>query len=144
MSLLNSSSSVFRPVFVGLSTYMELFSSSTAVGAIVRSLIWALLAVLVVNSLGIVISALIFLLENDRNKTIALSIFVYPLAISSAASSLIWSWIFNVKDGINYLLVRIGLPSFPWLDSASTAFPSLFIISIWMFTGLGVLFYLAT
>ncbi len=143
-SFLNSSATVLQAKFVGLSTYKELFSNSLAVASLKRSIIWAFVLIAGANIMGILFASLIYFLRNQRTRTVYTSIFVYPLAVSMAASGVIWTWLFNIHDGVDYIFVRIGLPRFPWLDSPATAFPSLILVSIWVFSGLASLFYLAS
>ena len=143
-SFLNSSATVLQAKFVGLSTYKELFSNSLAVASLKRSIIWAFVLIAGANVMGIFFASLIYFLRNQRTRTVYTSIFVYPLAVSMAASGVIWTWLFNIHDGVDYIFVRIGLPRFPWLDSPATAFPSLILVSIWVFSGLASLFYLAS
>jgi len=143
-SFLDSSATVLVAKFVGLGTYKELFSNSLAVSSMKRSIIWAFVLIIGANLMGIFFASLIYFLRNQKTRAVYTSIFVYPLAVSMAASGVIWTWLFNINDGVDYLFVRVGLPKFPWLDSPSTAFPSLILVSIWVFSGLASLFYLAS
>ncbi len=143
-SFLDSSATVLVAKFVGFATYKELFSNALVVSSLKRSIIWAFVLIAGGNVMGIFFASLIYFLRNQKTRAVYTSIFVYPLAVSMAASGVIWTWLFNINDGVDYLFVRIGLPRFPWLDSPATAFPSLILVSIWVFSGLASLFYLAS
>ena len=143
-SFLDSSATVLVAKFVGFATYKELFSNALVVSSLKRSIIWAFVLIAGGNVMGIFFASLIYFLRNQKTRAVYTSIFVYPLAVSMAASGVIWTWLFNINDGVDYLFVRIGLPRFPWLDSPATAFPSLTLVSIWVFSGLASLFYLAS
>ena len=142
-SFLNSSLIHFHPIFVGLSTYGIVFSDPSFVASLERSLIWSAALVAGGNAIGIFIGSFIFFLRNNRVKTVFTSIFISPLAISSAAAAVIWTWLFNIHTGINSILGPLHLPTPLWLDSPNSAFPSLILVSLWMYSGIAALFYLA-
>ncbi|WP_162509234.1 sugar ABC transporter permease [Thermogymnomonas acidicola] len=97
------------------------------------------------NLLGILLGAFIFFVGNGRARTFFTSVFVYPpLAISSAAVAVIWTWLFNIHTGINVILAALHLPTGTWLDSRATMLPSLILVSLWEYSGLSALFYLAS
>ncbi len=72
------------------------------------------------------------------------SIFLYPLAISMATNGLIWTWLFNLHLGVDYILRLMHLPAIPWLTTPTTTIGALFLVEVWAYTGLAVLFYLAS
>lgn len=143
-SLLNYSLNHSHPIFVGLKTYQLVFADPSFTSSLIRSLVWSGALVAGGNIIGILIGSFIFFLKRDRVKTVFTSIFIYPLAISSAAAAVIWTWLFNIHSGINTILGPLHLPTPLWLDSASTAFPSLILVSLWMYSGIAALFYLAS
>ncbi|MEM4778945.1 MAG: sugar ABC transporter permease, partial [Thermoplasmatales archaeon] len=67
-----------------------------------------------------------------------------PLTISMSANGLIFLWLFNPNIGINFLLSILHLPTSTWFASTKTVLPSLIIIVIWAYSGIAVLFYLAS
>ena len=132
-----------HPVFVGFETYAKLFKSFGFSNSLIHSLELSAALVLIGNVLGILIASLLYFLSSNTARSVFLSIVIYPLAISMAVNGLIWLWLFNIHIGIDWLFTKIGLPAFPWLDSPSTTFPSLIVVTVWSYTGLAVLFYLA-
>ncbi len=133
----------FHPVYVGFQTYKTVFADPIFVSSLSRTLLWSLALVAGGNAIGVVIAAFIFFIDNGRIRTVFTSIFIYPLAISSAAAAVIWTWLFNINTGINTVLGALHLPTPLWLDSPATAFPSLILVSLWMYSGIGSIFYLA-
>jgi glucose/arabinose transport system permease protein len=129
--------------FVGLQTYFSVVRTFQFSNSILHSLELSASLVAIGNILGILFAGLLYFLSSNKARSVFLSIIIYPLAISMAVNALIWLWLFNINIGIDWLLVRIGLPQFPWLSSASTMFPSLILVSIWAYTGIAALFYLA-
>lgn len=132
-----------HPIFVGLKTYQLVFSDPSFTSSLERSLIWSAALVGGGNAIGVFIGSFIFFLKRDRVKTVFTSIFIYPLAISSAAAAVIWTWLFNIHSGINTILGPLHLPTPLWLDSSHSAFASLILVSLWMYSGISALFYLA-
>ncbi|MDP7975389.1 MAG: sugar ABC transporter permease [TACK group archaeon] len=142
-SLFNWSQLSPVPKFAGLGVYAELLGSQLFQTALERTLMWALGLVLVGNAMGLALAALLYFVRNSRLRTVYLSIFVYPLAVPMAAVGLISVWLFNVKMGVNVWLAALHLPTPLWLASPQTAFPTLFLVTVWVFSGLSALFYLA-
>ncbi len=143
MSFMNWSLFNPKPVLVGLKTFITVASSFEFKNSLIHSLELSVILVLVGNALGILLAGLLYFLTSNKARSVFLSIIIYPLAISMAVNALIWLWLFNINIGIDWLFVRIGLPQFPWLSSTSTMFPSLIVVSVWAYTGIAALFYLA-
>ncbi|CCC80866.1 glucose ABC transporter permease GlcT [Thermoproteus tenax] len=137
--------SLFNPKmsFVGLETYFSVVKTFQFSNSMLHSLELSASLVTIGNILGILFAGLLYFLSSNKARSVFLSIILYPLAISMAVNALIWLWLFNINIGIDWLLVRIGLPQLPWLSSTSTMFPSLILVTIWAYTGIATLFYLA-
>lgn len=127
------------PVWIGLGNYRELVNDSifwTTLGNTFRYAALALPAGMLV-SLGLAL----MLNADIRGQTLYRAIIFLPSLIPAVASAMLWLWLFNGRLGLlNFLLVRIGLPSVDWLGSL--AMPSLALMSVW---GVGntVVIYLA-
>ncbi|MEM4086636.1 MAG: sugar ABC transporter permease [Saccharolobus sp.] len=146
-----------KPFFVGLETYISVIKTFQFTNSLMHSLELSAILVVVGNLLGIFLAGLLYFLSSNKARSVFLSIIIYPLAISMAVNALIWLWLFNINIGVDWLLVKIGLPRFPWIwllvkiglprfpwiSSTSTMFPSLILVSIWAYTGIAALFYLA-
>ncbi len=130
--------------FAGLSSYVQVVGNPYFVNSLIHSTILAVVLVAVGNSLGILLAGLLYFISSSKLRTVYLSIIIYPLAISMAINSVIWLWLYNYRLGVNWILTKVGLPAVPWLFSRSLAFPSVIIITIWAYTGLATLFYLAS
>jgi glucose/arabinose transport system permease protein len=130
--------------FAGLTSYVQVVHQSYFINSLIHSSVLAVVLVAVGNGLGILLAGLLFFINSSRLRTVYLSIIIYPLAISMAINSVVWLWLYNYRLGVNWILTRVGLPAVPWLFSRSLAFPSIIIITIWAYTGLATLFYLAS
>lgn len=129
------------PVFVGLHNYIDLFSDQRFLHAVVKTLWFSFLAVLVQIPLG-VLCALIFSRE-FRGRGIIRTIFILPLASTPVAISLVWILMMNPNLGVlNYLLSLIHLQPDLWLASQKTVIRSLIMVDTWMWTPLVMLIVL--
>jgi multiple sugar transport system permease protein len=71
------------------------------------------------------------------------ALIVLPLLMPPVIASMMWR-VMMIPDGVlNYLLNSIGLPSFDWLGSTSTALFSVVLIDTWIYTPFVILILLA-
>jgi len=123
---------------VGLETFASLFSDPDFVSALARTLLWVVVLVAAGNLIAILVASAIYNIESLRARNAATAFFIYPLAVSLAASGIIWRWLFDPHRGIDAALGAKIL----WLQG-DNAFWSTALVSVWAYAGLGVLFYLA-
>lgn len=72
------------------------------------------------------------------------TLYFLPHVTLTAASALVWNWIYHPDLGLlNYLLGRIGIVGPPWLHSTTWAMPSVIIMSNWMGIAPAILIILA-
>jgi len=127
-----------RPQLVGLETFASLFSDPDFVSALARTLLWVVVLVAAGNLIAILVASAVYNIESLRARNAATAFFIYPLAVSLAASGIIWRWLFDPDRGIDAALGAKIL----WLQG-DNAFWSAALVSVWVYAGLGVLFYLA-
>ncbi len=137
--------SILHPVpnFVLFETYVSVITSSTFILSLLHSLEISGFMVITGNIIGLLLAGLLFSIKSNRYRTVVMSIFIYPLTISMAANGLIFLWLFNPNIGINWMLGLLHLPQPPWLTSHYTLY-TLMIIMAWAYSGLSMLFYLAS
>ncbi len=137
--------SILHPVpnFVLFETYVSVITSSTFILSLLHSLEISGFMVITGNIIGLLLAGLLFSIKSNRYRTALMSIFIYPLTISMAANGLIFLWLFNPNIGINWMLGLLHLPQPPWLTSHYTLY-TLMIIMAWAYSGLSMLFYLAS
>lgn len=143
-SFLDASPLYVHTTFVGFSTYATILARTDFRNSLIRTLAWSAALVAAANLLGILLAALIYFLKNPRLKTLYTSLFIYPLAVSTAASAIIWTWIFDTREGIDSVFRALGLPTFRFLSNPATETPSLILVSVWIFSGLAAIFYYAS
>ncbi len=128
--------------FIGLQNYFEVLSDPDFRNAVLRTAIYVVSAVGIELILGLLIASL--LSQNIKGQALFRSLLVLPLAATPVAVALIWRLMFNPTGGLaNHLLESIGLPTPPWIGSASWALPSLVLVDIWQWTPFVILILLA-
>lgn len=143
LSTLNWSLLHSRPTFVGFGTYTSMFKGLFFRVALYHSAIFSIGLVAIGDLAGLLLAGLLYFLPNTQ-RSIYLSVFLYPLAISMATNGLIWDWLFNPELGFGWLLSSLGLPRINPLANATSTVLSMFLVEFWAYTGLAVLFYLAS
>lgn len=138
--------SLFNPVpkFVGLASYFYLFTQNYFYASISHTILFTVGLVAVGNILGLLLAALLYFLPNNTQRAVYLSIFIYPMAIPPTATALVWLWLYNPQIGIDWLLLKLHLPSIPWFATPLNTQLALVLVEVWEYTGLAVLFYLAS
>ncbi len=137
--------SILHPVpnFVFSETYLSVVTSYGFINSLSHSLEISGFMVISGNIIGLFLAALLFSIKSNRYRIGAMSLFIYPLTISMAANGLIFLWLFNPNIGINWILGLLHLPQPSWLTSHYTLY-SIMIIMAWAYSGIAMLFYLAS
>lgn len=129
--------------FVGLANYRALvhdarFWNSLRVTALFTA--GALSAQVVLGT-----ALALFFHREFRGKALVKAIFLFPIAATPVAVSLIWAMMYNYDLGIiNHMLTSIGLPRSLWLASPKMVIPALIITDVWQWTPLIMLIVLAS
>jgi len=124
--------------FVGLSNYISIFTSHEFRNSLIVSLEYAVMTV----AFSIVIGFILAIISNEdiKGKNIFRTIYALPMAISAAAASVVFMFIFHSSLGIlNKILgTHIG-----WLTDPSYALGAVTIVTVWMNIGLNFIFLIA-
>jgi len=136
--------SILHPVpkFVFFETYASVITSFTFINSLLHSLEISAFVVILGNIIGILLAGLLFSIKSDSRRIGIMSIFVYPLTISMAANGLVFLWLFNPNIGINWILGLLHLPEPSWVGQDTIY--SIMLIMLWAYSGLSMLFYLAS
>ena len=127
--------------FVGIDNYMKLLSDDRFLGAVVRTLVYTFLAVVLPVILG-VLSAMVFHRQFPLRGLLR-GIFILPMMATPVAVGLVWTMMFHPQLGVlNYLLSLIGLPPSLWVFDQATVIPSLVLVEVWQWTPLVMLIVL--
>ena len=127
--------------FVGLANYLRLPTDPRFADAVVHTLYYTVLAVVLPLVFG-TISAVVFHARFPLRGFLR-GIFVMPMMATPVAIALVWTMMFHPQLGVlNYLLSLVGLPPQLWVFQPSTVIPSLVLVETWQWTPLVMLILL--
>lgn len=124
--------------FVGFSNYLSIFTSEAFLNSLVVSLKYAVMTVVFSITLGFILA--IVSNEDIKGKNVFRTIYALPMAISAAAASVVFMFIFHSSLGIlnKVLGTHIG-----WLTDPKYALLAVTIVTVWMNVGLNFIFLTA-
>lgn len=124
--------------FVGLNNYASIFTSEAFLNSLIVSLEYAVMTVI----FSIVIGFILAIVSNEdiKGKNFFRTIYALPMAISAAAASVVFMFIFHSSLGIlnKALGTHIG-----WLTDPKYALIAVTIVTVWMNVGLNFIFLTA-
>lgn len=142
LSLFDFNAFMTRQSFVGLDNYALLFSSPEYWQSL-----WTTLQFVVLTSVPAVLIALLIATALDANayfSGILRTIFLLPVAVSSAMAAMLWIFLYNPSSGyLNYVLELVGIDGPNWLSDPAWAVPAVAIATVWKELGFNVIFFLA-
>lgn len=128
--------------FSGLDNYRALFSSADYWHSIGVSLLFS--AYTVVPSVVLSLAIAVALDSNPFVQGVFRTIFLLPVAISSAMAAMLWIFIYNPTAGyLNYRLDTLGITGPNWLGDPAWALPAVALTTVWKEVGFNVIFFLA-
>lgn len=128
-------------VFVGLSNFKDLFTSSDYLMSLVYTLIFVAGTVLAT----VVISVLLALLANEKLKGVGFfrTVYASTMGISVSVAAVFWMFLFNPSIGImNRFLHVFGIPAISWLTNPHWALFAIALSTVWMNIGFSFLILL--
>lgn len=130
-----------RKKFIGLYNYQKLFHSPDVWQVIGNTMQYVALVLPATLILGF---ALGMLLRRETKHNVAFRTMIFTPRVTSLVSmSVVWLFIYNPQYGIfNTLLSACGLKPLRWINDASTALPSLALITVWRMLGYSTVVYL--
>ena len=130
------------PEWIGLKNYTTLLTDGRFWNSLKVTFLFSIGALSAEIILGT--SLALFLNREFRGKNIVKLIFLFPIAATPVAVSLIWGMMYNYDLGIiNILLQNLGLKPLLWLASPDLVIPALIITDTWQWTPLILLIVLA-
>jgi raffinose/stachyose/melibiose transport system permease protein len=138
-----------KDVFVGMQNYVHLFTDNDLAprfwGALKNNLVFFAINMLVQNPIGLLLAAL--LSSGGRGRNFFRTVIFMPTVLSVVIIGFIWNLILNPLWGVSQSMLKfvgLGVLFKPWLGLASTALPTVSLISVWQFIGIPmILFYAA-
>ena len=129
-------------VFLGWEHYRRLFSSADYWQSIGISLLFT--AYTVVPSVLISLGVAVGLSASPYFQGLYRTIFLLPVAISSAMAAMLWIFIYNPTAGyLNYALTFLGIEGPNWLGDPRWALGAVAVATVWKEIGFNVIFFVA-
>lgn len=127
---------------VGLSNYINLFSSSLFWKVVGNTFTYAFFVV--IFRLGLALFFAVLLFEAVRFRAFFRTIVFLPHITTTAAAAVVWVSIFDPNYGIVRAVLGVfGISSPFWLSDPNWAMPALIIVGIWKTVGFSTVIYLA-
>jgi len=138
-----------QDIFVGIQNYVTLFTDSNYAprfwGALKNNFVFFAIHMLVQNSIGLLLAAL--LSSGGRGRNLYRTVLFMPTVLSVVIIGFIWQLILNPLWGVaESILKAVSLGDLfqPWLGLPETALVTVSLISVWQFVGIPmILFYAA-
>lgn len=124
--------------FVGIKNYISIFTSEAFLNSLIVSLEYSVMTVACSILIGFVLA--IVSNEDIRGRNFFRTIYALPMAVSAAAASVVFMFIFHSSLGIlnKVLGTHIG-----WLTDPRYALAAVTIVTVWMNIGINFIFLTA-
>lgn len=135
--------SFLRPTsFVGARNYLNLFSDENFRQALGNTVAYTVGVTFPTMALGLL--AAVALNRKFPGRIAFRTIFYLPVLTSLIAAAVVWIYVYDPYSGlINGVLMSVGIPPQPWLQSPELAMPALIVMAIWRDFGTAMIIYLA-
>jgi len=127
--------------YVGLKNFIKIWSDIHFWQALRNTFKYAILVTSIQNILGL---ALALAVTGKIYRPVRV-LFLVPPLLSSIALGVIWSYMYRPNGAINGLLTLAGLEQLKhaWLGEPETALYALVVTTVWKWTGMAMIIYLA-
>lgn len=127
--------------FVGLANYMATFSDQAYWQSLGRTLIYSVIAVILVNVVAFILAFLVT--SGVKGQNFFRAGFFIPNLIGGIVLGYIWKFVFNRVFVAMGESLSIGALSTSWLATTNGAMLCLIIVSVWQYAGYMMLIYVA-
>jgi ABC-type sugar transport system permease subunit len=127
--------------FVGLENFIRQFQDPLFVSALLNTLIFVAVVVVVGVALALMFAVLVE--QSGRWAKVYRTLYFIPVVTSLLATSMVWRWLYASNGLFNFILTYIGFNPQPWLLSESLALPSLMALTIWKNLGFDLILFAA-
>jgi multiple sugar transport system permease protein len=128
-----------RP-FIGLDNYWRLLEDEAFHTALINTLQFCVMAVVITLLLAFAVAVLLRSIE--KVAPIYELLLYIPVVTPWVPASVIWKWIFDPIHGIlNYGLSFLGIPKLAWLQDEHVILYAIVLVSVWKMLGYFVVVY---
>lgn len=129
-------------IFCGLDNYSTLIADTQVWGAVLNTLLYAVIVVPVTVVIAMLFAVLLY--ANVKGKSLYRTIYFIPMVAAPAAVTMVWRWLYNDQFGlINVLRGKLGLSPVDWINDPHIALFSVCVIGIWSAIGYDMVLFLA-
>ena len=141
LSFLDYSHNIYKPEFMGLENYINLFKNPIFYKVLWNTFIYLFVAVPILAIFPLFLAILI----NQKIKGVTLyKILIYlPVIVSIVVAAIAFKWLYADQGILNYLVTKLGMESIGWLTDPNYALYSVIIVTIWKGIGYYMIIYLA-
>ncbi len=131
-----------EPAFVGLNSYLRVFSEPRFLHAVGRTFSFTVFAVAIEVVLGVAIA--LILNRAFVGRSFAKLLLLLPLVATPVAVGIVFNLFYDPTIGLlNFALHALGLPQGRWVSSENTVIASLVLVDVWQWTPMITLIVLA-
>ncbi len=128
--------------FIGWDNYTTIAKDQVFQVALKNTFVYTVAAISVELVLGFVLANV--LNREFKGRDLVRGFLLIPMLASPIVSGIMWRFMYNPDFGIiNYFFKSLGLPTFVWTGSPSTALLSCVVVDIWQYTSFVMLLLLA-
>ncbi len=127
--------------FVGLANYAATFADGAYWQALGRTMIYSIIAVILVNVVAFILAFLVT--SGVKGQNFFRAGFFVPNLIGGIVLGYIWKFVFNRAFVALGEALSIGVLSTSWLATTNGAMLCLIIVSVWQYAGYMMLIYVA-
>ena len=129
-----------RNPFIGFANYIRLFDDDPFRTALLNTIGFSVLSVIVTLVLALGIAILLRSIEHTA-PTFEL-LFYIPVVIPWVPAAVIWKWIYDPAYGaLNYVLSGAGIPRLGWLQQPHLILYAIVGVSVWKLVGYFIVIY---
>lgn len=131
------------PNWIGLDNFRAIFADPQMVGAVVNTLVMAVVFVIATNVLGLLFA--LALNRTLKTRYLLRVLLFAPVVLSALAVSYVFRFIFAQEGALNAVLAAVGLEALQrtWLADPTWAIVAILTVLIWQNTGMTMVIYLA-
>ncbi|WP_315710254.1 carbohydrate ABC transporter permease [Brenneria uluponensis] len=128
--------------YVGFDNYQYMLEDSGFHQALLNTFWFALGVVIPTVVLGLMFALLLH--KKFAGSQFYRAVIFSPWITPTVAVSIVWSWVFETKNGLaNLLLTRMHITPIPWLENGNSAMVAVIIVTVWQAIGWTMLFYIS-
>ncbi|TXC82203.1 sugar ABC transporter permease [Metabacillus litoralis] len=131
--------------FVGVQTYINIFTNDSIFAKAMTNNIKFMLFVVIFQTLFSLIFAM-FLVKNSKRNVFLRALYFFPTILSSVSVAFIWSFVYDPSLGMlnNFLeKLSLGMLTQNWLGDQNIAIFSIAVVQVWFHTGQMLIVFIA-